>query len=306
MSELLALLQELCEAAHHPRRTLEQEMKRTGRKAVGCFPLYTPDEVVDAAGFLPVGLWGGTTQPQLCGQYLQSFCCSVMRANLEQGLSGDYDLLTAVVIPTYCDTLKCICENWKAAIALPPALPVVYPQNRRSAAGEDFLVSEYRRLESKLIELGGVSITEEALQASFDRYEASRAALRRFVQLAALHPNTVSVKARHLVIKSGYFQEKSAYGAKLQRLNAMLEALPNETFHGKRLVVTGLMLEPEAILNLFDEEHVCIVADDLAQESRQFRTLTPMGEDLWHRMAKRYAAQGGDPLLYESEKSRGA
>ena len=32
-------------------------MEKTGKRAVGCFPLYTPDELVDATGILPVGMW---------------------------------------------------------------------------------------------------------------------------------------------------------------------------------------------------------------------------------------------------------
>lgn len=49
----------LCRAADHPRETVLRAMEKTGKRAVGCFPLYTPDELVDAAGFLPVGMWGG-------------------------------------------------------------------------------------------------------------------------------------------------------------------------------------------------------------------------------------------------------
>ena len=35
-----------------------------------------------------------------------------MRINVEQGMKGFYDFLSAIMIPIYCDTLKCICDNW--------------------------------------------------------------------------------------------------------------------------------------------------------------------------------------------------
>ena len=99
-------------------------MKETGKKAVGCFPYYTPDEIIYAAGLLPVGLWGGQTEIKLADKYLQSFCCSIMRINVEQGMKGMYDFLSAIVIPAYCDTMKCICDNWKVAVPQTRLIPV--------------------------------------------------------------------------------------------------------------------------------------------------------------------------------------
>lgn len=136
----------LCQAAEHPARTVREAMRRTGRDAVGCFPLYTPEEVVDACGFLPVGLWGGPQIPQRSEQYVQSFCCSIMKANLDLGLGGAYDILKGVLIPTFCDTLKCICENWKAGVPRVPAIALVYPQNRAASGAEDYLVAELKRV----------------------------------------------------------------------------------------------------------------------------------------------------------------
>ena len=43
-----------------------------------------------------------------------------MRANLELGMSGAYDFLKAALIPSQCDTLKCVCENFKVAVPKVP------------------------------------------------------------------------------------------------------------------------------------------------------------------------------------------
>ena len=36
-----------------------------GGRAVGCFPVYIPAEVIHAAGMLPVGLFGGAPQGEI-------------------------------------------------------------------------------------------------------------------------------------------------------------------------------------------------------------------------------------------------
>lgn len=87
------LVEELVEEARHPKKTIITSMKETGKNAFGCFPIYTPEEIVYAAGYLPVGLWGGQTTFKNVDKYIQSFCCSIMRANMELGMKGTYDFL---------------------------------------------------------------------------------------------------------------------------------------------------------------------------------------------------------------------
>lgn len=304
MNQLRKEIELLTDAATHPAQTVRQAMEKTQRKAIGCFPLYTPDEVIDAAGFLPIGLWGGQAQTSHCNDYLQSFCCSIMRANFEQALTGQYDFLSAVVVTTYCDTLKCVCENWKAAIPSPPALPIVYPQNR--AVGEEYLVEEFKRLAGQLQQLGGKTVEESALKLSIEKFENCRRWQRTFTELAAQHPLTVGVQDRHLILKAAYFMDRSDYATVLQSICEKLNKLPAENSVGPRVVATGLILEPEALRNLLDEKGFCIVADDLAHESRQFRTPIASNGTAWQLLAQRYLNQKADPLICEPEKTRGA
>ena len=70
------------------------------------------------------------------------------------------------------------------------------------------------------------------------------------------------------------------------------------------MVATGLMAEPVGVLDLMVENDMAIVADDLAQESRQFRTPARPEGDALSRMAWRVMDQKGCPFLYEVEKTR--
>ena len=76
------IIQELISAAMSPKKTVVRSMKETGKKAIGISPVYGPDEVVYAAGCLPIALWGGHTEFEMADKYLQSFCCSVIRADV--------------------------------------------------------------------------------------------------------------------------------------------------------------------------------------------------------------------------------
>lgn len=304
MNNAQTIIDALCHQALHPAQTVAASCKESGKEAVGCFPIYTPEELVYAAGFLPVGMWGGGTEIKLADRYLQGFCCSIMRANIEYGMRGAYNRLRAILLPTLCDTLKCICENWKVAVPQVPIIPVVYPQNRGLPAGEQYLKDEFNRVRGELAKLAGHEISDARLEAAFSLYEDWRRAMRAFCEAAAKHPKTIHAKARHLIIKAGWFLDKAVYTRKIVELTDALSAMPEEDC-AVRVVATGLMAEPVGILELLTENGIAIVADDLAQESRQFRTPARASGDAISRMAWRIVDQRGCPFLYEEGKSRG-
>lgn len=62
MSNIQTILAQMAEAVSNPASTVSNYRERTGKGAVGCIAPYTPEELVHAAGMLPVGLWGGQVE----------------------------------------------------------------------------------------------------------------------------------------------------------------------------------------------------------------------------------------------------
>lgn len=304
MSKLEILKKELIAYAEAPRKAVLRSMKDTGKEAVGCFPIYTPEEIVYAAGYLPVGMWGGKAVGNKADKYLQSFCCSVMKANMEQALDGQYDFLKAVLITAYCDTLKCIIENWKIALPQLKVIPVIYAQNRKTNAGRVYMAEEFERIKKEMEKLSGKEITEKDLQDALKVYEDYRIAARRFAEAAGKHPQQISAYERHMILKAGWFMDKQVYTQKLEAVTAELEAAPETDRGYRKVILTGLMSEPVELLQFLDENKLCVVADDLAQESRQFRDAEGTGETAVEKMVSRYAKQDGCAFLYDAAKSR--
>ena len=305
MCEVISLIQELESIGQDPKNSILSAMKETGKKAIGCFPIYTPEELVYAAGMLPIGMWGGQTMGTLSDRYLQGFCCSIMKANTEQALLGKYDFLSGVIVTAYCDTLKCIIENWKIASPQLNIIPMVYPQNRKIQAGRDYMRAEFQRVIIELERISGNTISEEDLTQSVDLYDEYRATMQEFVELVPKYPILLNAKSRHLIIKAAYFMDKKTYTEKMKILIAALKKLPEEVTTKKKIILTGLIAEPDGILELMTENKMFVVADDLAHESRQFRTIAPREGDALNRMVQRIAMQDGCAFLYDEEKIRG-
>ncbi len=299
------VLAEMSQAVSNPSQVVKEFKKNTGKGVVGCFPVYCPEEIVHAAGMLPIGLWGGQTQVSLAHTIFPAFACSIMTSVMEFALRGVYNDLDAVIISAPCDTLKSIGQDWGYVIPHIKGILTVYPQMRKIEAGVQYLKTEFQHIKREIEAISGEPISDEALHNSIEVYNEHRRVLREFCSAATMYPVTISPTVRHLVIKSGYFMEKSQHTALVKKIIDELLKQPAEEWSGKKVILTGIMAEPNGLLELFSENHMAVVGDDLAHESRQFRTDVPAGDDPLIRLAQQWSLVEGCSLAYDSEKKRG-
>ncbi|WP_052219623.1 2-hydroxyacyl-CoA dehydratase subunit D, partial [Clostridium homopropionicum] len=302
MNRIDSIINELTSISNNPIKAMEDFKKETGKGAVGVMPYYAPEELIHAAGFLPVGIWGGQKSISKARAYLPPFACSIMQTVMEMQLEGVYDDLEAVLFSVPCDTLKCLSQKWKGTS---PVIVFTHPQNRKIEAANKFLVEEFKLVREKLEKILNTEITDEALNRSIEIYNENRRTMREFSDVAAEYPNIIDPIKRHAVIKARYFMEKSKHTAMVKELIAEIKALPVEDFKGKRVILTGIMAEPKEVLEIFKENGFAVVADDLAQESRQYRNDVPEGTDPLYRLAKWWQDLDGCSLATDVKKVRG-
>jgi benzoyl-CoA reductase/2-hydroxyglutaryl-CoA dehydratase subunit BcrC/BadD/HgdB len=176
---------------------------------------------------------------------------------------------------------------------------------RKLPAGIQYLKTEFQNIKKEIEFISGESISDEDLNKSIAVYNEHRQSLRNFCSVAQMYPLTITPTVRHLVIKSSYFMEKSQHTSLVNELVNELSKLPAEEFKGKKVILTGIMAEPNGLLELFSENGITIVGDDLAQESRQFRTDVPAGDDALLRLARQWSLVEGCSLAYDPDKKRG-
>jgi benzoyl-CoA reductase/2-hydroxyglutaryl-CoA dehydratase subunit BcrC/BadD/HgdB len=92
----------------------------------------------------------------------------------------------------------------------------------------------------------------------------------------------------------------------MKELIRELKVQPEEFSKNKKIILSGLIVEPNGLLDILAENGMYVVADDLAHESRQFRTIAPRVGNALQRMAERVAMQDGCAFLYDEGKTRGA
>lgn len=305
MDNVAQLLQSFEDIATNPRKQLAGFVSK-GKKVVGCMPEFTPGELVLAAGMVPFGIWGAEKELSEAKKYFAPFYCSLAQTTLEMGLRGELDQLSAVLIPILCDTLKCLGQNWKIGVPQVPFIQVSHPQNVLIPAGTVYLAKIYRRVANSLEAIGGRKISDADLRSAIVTYNEHRATMREFAQVAAAYPHLVSPYKRSCVFKSSHFTDKTTHTVMVRTLIDELNKQPKMRWSGRKVVLSGIMADSAALLEVLEQNGIAVVADELAQESRQFMNDTPYDNaDLFEALARQFTSMEGCALIADPKKSRG-
>src|SRR3972149_6066635 len=167
VKEIVARCEALFEDLHF---TAAQQWRAAlpGRKAIGYMPVYVPHEIIHAAGFLPVGIFGGGDQIEVIqgDAYYQSYICRIPRSTVELGLSGRLDCLDGMLFPSICDVIRNLSGMWQIMFKDKYVRYFDVPQNYEDAIGGEFYVHEMQQLREDLAKLAGADISDAALRRS--------------------------------------------------------------------------------------------------------------------------------------------
>lgn len=330
MDRIQELLHKFHEIADTPKEQLQKYLLQN-KKVIACGPIYTPEEIIHSMGMIPFGTWGQDIQIKEAKAYFPAFICSVMQSILELGIKGTYEGVSAIVIPSLCDSLKCLGENWKYAVPKIEFIPMVYPQNRNSSYGKEFTKASYQRVILDLERITGETFSDEKLKQSIDIYNEHNKVMRQFSDCIDEYP-LIKASHRNAIFKSGYFMEKSEHTKLVRQLLEELKKEKEEVIEqnkhitGKqthkseyqiadtiieqttekniRVVTSGILADAKELLKIFDDNNIRIVADDIAHESRQYRVDCENADTGLDSLAEKFANMNNCSVLYDNQKGR--
>lgn len=296
--ELLAKFHEI---ASNPLALKEAYLKE-GKKVVLTAPIYTPEEIIHSMGFVPMAAWGADIELNQAKTYFPAFICSIMQSIVELGMNGTYDGVSAIVIPSLCDSLKVIGENWKYAVPSIPFIPMTYPQNRKPAYALDFTKAGYERVIRDLEQATGAEFSDDNLKESIKIYNEHNEAMRKLTKVLANHPEITAME-RSDIYKSAGFMAKEDH---TELVNTLIAALENQAKEAEKIKImtSGILADSPSLLSIIEENGFQIVCDDVAAESRQYRTDAPEAATGLDSLAMKFSALDHCSVLYDVEKKR--
>lgn len=273
------LVRDFVEVSQDPYRYLASWKQTHQQRLIAMVGMHIPEEIVHAAGALPVRLphFG---EPIVHASFrLQGFFCAYARSVLEAGLRGALAFADGIVLNDICHTIRAttgILEResermpWLRFLWLPP--DIGKPQA---------LAYAVRELEGFRTDLEGVvghPITDEALWQSIAMYNRQRRLLRRLYQARRDRPGVLSAREMGAVVTAGMLTQKEDHANRVARLLEMMEGHERQSVRSAvPLVISGSLCEapPDEILGLIEDVGGVVVDDDLFTGSRSFVTDVP-------------------------------
>ena len=246
---------------------IEQWNQRGG--VFGWVCTYVPEEIIHAAGILPVRVTGYSHEMELedGNAYLSVNTCSFSRSCLQLALRGEYDFLDGLVTASTCDGARRLYDVWKLYLKTPFFHMVNVPRKFHERAIALYL-GQLREFRAHIEEFTGKEITDDALDASIALYNETRALLSRLYALRLQDGPTISGVEAMEVMNAGFRMSRETFNVWLAELLQELESRPPGPTPEMRLMVSGsLMTNPEFVAQV-EKLGALVVTDELCTGTR--------------------------------------
>ena len=206
-----------------PIREMLDEKAATGAQIVGTFCIYVPDEVILAAGGIPVGLCGGSAYsfPD-ADKTLPRNICPLIRSyvGFKVGkLSPFFECCDFLVGETTCDAKK---KTWEILDEMQPTYVMELPQ-RKGEIDRQLWRDEIVNFIKKMENASGNKVTVETLKEGIRRVNAKRNALKRLYEIRKVVPLPVSGKDALLISQLAFYDQIDRFTGKVNELCEELE-----------------------------------------------------------------------------------
>jgi len=269
------------------RHKLAEGWKKSGKKVFGYFCNYTPEEIIYAAGIIPVRIRGGSENIELADTHLPSICCSYMRSALDQALKGKYNYLDGAVFPKSCDMTRALYSIWKRNIKISYYWNLPIPGKSNDAA-VDFYIGELRLFEESLEKYTGKKMGDDSLKQAIKLYNENRALVRELYNLSLRDDPPLSGSEMFEVLRAGLVIPKEEHNAMLRKLLPALSSAKGSQDGKVRLMIAGNTFETVELLQAIEESGANVVVDDVDIGSRYYFSSVNENEEPLRALSERY------------------
>jgi benzoyl-CoA reductase subunit C len=268
-------LDECREILADPYGYAERLKTKSGKKIVGTFCTYAPEEIIVAAGAHPIRLFGTGEKIHLAEAHLQSYCCSLVRGALEDALGNRLSFLDGAVFPHTCDSIQRLSDIWRLNIGQGFHLDLVLPVKLNTESARQYLIDVLHRFREELGAKLGVTITDDDLRAAIALYNRIRGALTQIHKLAGDRPGILKGSDLYALTRAAMIMDRSRLATLLEEVVSELERAPVEGSGAKRkrIILSGGVCNHPDIYSVIEEAGGAVVGDDLCTGSRYFSGL---------------------------------
>jgi len=243
--------------------------KSKGGKVFGWLCTYVPEEIIHAAGAMPVRIVGYTHEAELNdgNAYLYINNCSFSRSCLQVALEGQYDFLDGVVGGSTCDGARRLFDLWRQYIGTPFYHVLTVPRKFTDRAHSLYL-EEILQFKRHLEEFLGKTINDDALRQSALLFNESRTLLKRLYELRKLDKPPITGAETMEVLNAACRMPKEIFNQWVSDLLDELQASERAYTGRARLMIVGSTLTNPEFIKSIEDQGALVVTDELCTSTR--------------------------------------
>ncbi|MFC0448132.1 2-hydroxyacyl-CoA dehydratase subunit D [Rhodococcus jostii] len=258
--------------ADSPTDYVAQWKRRTGRKALGVFPMNFPSELAHAAGVLPVIIQEDREPITVGRNLLGEFNCGYTRNVADQAALGRLDVYDGFFHADHCIQLLGAIDVVREDESDKP----VYFGQLMSSMSDDWafpqVLGKMKDFRSELEKFADRTISDADLARSIDIFDTNRRLMRAIFENRRSGDAALTSAQLQVLVKSSMIMDKEEHSELLRQVTAGLNFVPrNDRI---RVHLSGHFChapKPE-LLDLIEDCGAIVVDDDLFHGTRYVST----------------------------------
>jgi len=292
------------------RLTELTRLRKSGTKLIGYAPGgYMPEELVYAAGAVPVGLIrGGDPEPvaesaAYVPRFIDTFCRSQIGYRM---MGGDplYEIIDLLVVPVTDHNIKTIadCFNFFTNTNV---FRFGVPHQKDEYAFEYYLAGLHA-LKNKLEEFTGNKIEDRKLREAIDLSNRMRELLKEISLLRLSERPPITGLEFAKLNHASFIADRAVFIDALKSINRELKQKPPSGPKGPRILLTGstLAMGDYKVLEIAENAGANIVIEEFAEGLRHFWENVHVNGDLMQTLADRYFRRRIPPAWFRPSRER--
>lgn len=257
------------------RESAAAQWRAKGRKVVAELGCDVPDELVIAAGMLPVRVYADPAKPLVqTDKYLEYAFDPMVRAQFEKIVDGTYHgQADYLAISNSTDVIIRVFLYLRELKRVEPDKPVppvafidwLFTRHRLHQTRDEFVIELFKK---QMEEWAGREITDEEIRAAGEICNENRKALREMAKLRHGQDVRVSGSEALVIIGAGLFMEKEQHTALVKQATEDARSWPVLT--GPRVFYTGANQEDTALYDRIESAGMVVVGEDTDWGDRHY------------------------------------
>jgi benzoyl-CoA reductase/2-hydroxyglutaryl-CoA dehydratase subunit BcrC/BadD/HgdB len=278
-------------------------LKSTNKSKIGWFSIYTPEEIIYAAGLTPFRITGESRMSTSdASALLHPNICSYVLGCLSEGLHNIYDFIDGIIVVDACDARRRLYDVWSHFLKPGFGHFIDLPSHINSLS-KDYFRKQIHGLSKAIENHFNCKITGESLNEAISLCNETRRLLNRMYEHRKSGAPRITGSDAINIVKSGMSGFKEEFNEKLARLLSEIESKKRDE-NGKkhRVMICGSYFDHSNIVDIIEKFGATVVCEDISYGVKYFNGQIHPQADPLDALADYYFERGTCARMVDTDR----